>query len=449
MPGISFICDFKGGLVLDESAISHALDSLIHTDRYEREILLKQKPYLLACTRYNEYPITLFESDDLSIYLEGQIYGRDQPSLSEELNRLAESIFQSRTGERGQITEWLLNTDGDFIAFVLNKKTNAVALLNDALGRLPLYYYNAEGQLVVTRELRFIPKLLGDVRFDRMAIAQYLLLSHPLGKRTLLENTYRLEPATLILTHPDEARIEMENLNRLNFEPRKHSGRTIQQNASELASLFLQACKNRANTTNKNVVSLSGGLDSRSVAGSLHKNNIAFVGTTYLDLDKAMYAPDARVAEQLANLFNTDWKLIHLHPPRGKDLLTLLRIKNGLNYLRMSFILPYFDRVQETYGAGITFFTGDGGDQILQRDWRPPKNTKDIDELVEYTILTREIFPLDVVARLTYFIDEVYNQKRLPSSLGYRSPNDFEELVLIQENNGLPCQTLLTLSVQS
>jgi transposase InsO family protein len=54
----------------------------------------------------------------------------------------------------------------------------------------------------------------------------------------------------------------------------------------------------------------------------------------------------------------------------------------------------------------------------------------------------------DVLERIPHFIEEVYNRKRLHSSLGYIPPNEFEEALLMQMQTMLPCQTLLTLSVQ-
>jgi len=55
----------------------------------------------------------------------------------------------------------------------------------------------------------------------------------------------------------------------------------------------------------------------------------------------------------------------------------------------------------------------------------------------------------DVITRLPYFLEDVYNHKRLHSALGYRSPDEFEEELLSQDNNDRPSQALLTLSVQS
>jgi len=56
--------------------------------------------------------------------------------------------------------------------------------------------------------------------------------------------------------------------------------------------------------------------------------------------------------------------------------------------------------------------------------------------------------PADVMERLPYFLEEVYNQKRLHSALGYRSPNGFEELQARDQEESSR-QTLLTISVQS
>jgi putative transposase len=50
----------------------------------------------------------------------------------------------------------------------------------------------------------------------------------------------------------------------------------------------------------------------------------------------------------------------------------------------------------------------------------------------------------DAERGISHFIKDVYNEKRLHSSLGYRPPNEFEELMVETQKPTIPCQSVLT-----
>ena len=54
----------------------------------------------------------------------------------------------------------------------------------------------------------------------------------------------------------------------------------------------------------------------------------------------------------------------------------------------------------------------------------------------------------DAQRRICHFIKDVYNEKRLHSSLGYRPPNEFEELLVDKQKLTVPSQITLTQFVQ-
>jgi len=428
MPGISVKFDSNKKKITDgndvEELFSDALNSLIHNDYYKQEILLTDDNYLIGCTKYAEYPINIFENSEFWVCVEGKIYGKTLSALNDEIYALLRRIFEATTPseeDKKVIADWLLETDGDFVIYALNKNTKDFVIMNDVLGRLPFYYYYKDKvEIIASREIQFISYLINDNRdndnkFDKMGIAQFLLFSHTLGKRTLLSNVYRLEPASLLRINNNNSKFQIDTIYRFNFEIKKYSNDSNENNARELVSLFSEACKNRVDDNSKNIISLSGGFDSRAVAASFHKNKIPGYAVTSTE---PHWRPvegstsETEIAEQIAKSLNIDWENYGIMKPQAEDLIMMLKMKKGLTYLAHSFLLPFLEKVKHKHGSSpINFFTGHGGDILFANLSFEISN---LDHLIRGIIHVKGFFSLQEVASLiqikeSEIVDEIRN----------------------------------------
>jgi len=393
MPGISLIYN-KNGLPKEEKEIVNIINELNFLDHHSSRVFKCEQKFFMGWNKYEEYPIRIIGNDKYTIVIEGKIYNKEIEELKNEINELANCISQNNYYTK--INDWLENTDGDYIIYIICDNGN-IYILNDIFGRLPLYYNISENEIIISRYLRFIKEINNEIEFNRIAISQFLLLGYMLGKHTILENIYHLRPGSLIKI--ESSKFSVEVIHEFNFEIRKYRQRKFEENINNLSNLFREAAVNRLQGADKNIVAVSGGLDSRVIAACLSQNNNPFIAVTMKY--KSGYTEDEIVvAEQIAELLKLDWKLLDVVLPSGGDIYNLLKIKEGMNSLYMAGIIPFYKNIQKTFGNNINLFTGDNGDKLIFTVDRPIKNFKNIDELVEYIISEHAIIPIDEIAEL-------------------------------------------------
>lgn len=361
MPGMNLIQLFDDKLANRRVEIESALNSLFFLSEESNNILLETQTLLLSVKVYSEYPTSFWENNQFCFFLEGRIYNKCKKQLIGELEIIAESIFKKNC-ETTYLTSWLLESEGEFIVWVYEKETGHTILVNDVFARLPVYYYHCNNMLLVARDLRFITTLIGITKINRLALAQYFLLGHSLGKLTIWHNIFSLTPASIMIYNSiKHQQLTVNTLYSFNFSSNKHRSNSLEQNASNLFELFGHVCKERTAQTVGNVLSLSNGLDSRTVAAGLFTQNIHFSSATF-------YRPgynskqEINGAKALAELFNSSWRVIELPALTNQSALELLQAKNGMNFLEIAFIINFLKKIKEVFGSKITYLTGDGGD---------------------------------------------------------------------------------------
>lgn len=352
--------------------------------------IIKKDNLVIDSVQYKEYPLKRIETNSYIIIIEGSIYPW-KDSIVKQIERSVDLLIDS--ADTGLLKSFIHKTDGEFIITVFQKGSRKVIVFNDYLGRLPLYY--SKKQMIITREIGFIT---GNFKLDldRFSIAEYLLLGFPLGNKTLYCDVNVLMPGSVIYYEYKEHNIKISKLVETNFEESISSKISLKEAAGNLHDLFLDACKYRSNTKNNVLLSLSGGLDSRALLAAFKKQNIDYRIATYQDYDKTADS-DIRVVKKLVSHSDKVFHLIELDEPNALLDDMLFGMKQGMNYLGMSFILDYYNKIQQ---SELSFFTGDGGDKTLP-NLRPLRPLISNQDLVSYIISMNHIFDLTEIYDLT------------------------------------------------
>jgi len=375
-----------------ERRMAEVLGTALHAG-YTRESILDGLGMQVEVTRYPEYPLQRVVQEEFEGVVEGRLMS-ETGAVAPILRAVWETLKSG--GQPSAFERVLSSLHGDFLVLLRSREDGRFILFNDRLGRLPTYYYQDGPRIILSREPGVVASLGERRSLDAVGTTEYLVFGYTWGDRTLLDGVRRLPPSSWIMGGAG-APVTFHRAPERNFTAKSRGELTIEKNAGVLSDLLVAA--SRAQTGTNNVLSLSGGLDSRAVGAALNRAGSPFVAATYLDAP-GRAGRDVDVAGQVAEALGAEWRLCRLQPPTASDYEDLLSFRYGANNLRMAFILPFFRWMREELGADLTQHTGDGG-MWLKPAVTPKTRLADAAAVVDQLMNRQSIFSVAEASELT------------------------------------------------
>ena len=328
--------------------------------------------------------------------IEGAIYGRTDSAIGEKLTELARSFAADPASARAEAESFAANSDGDFVILVAADDGRTALVVNDRLGRLPLFVAARDGSAAIAREIKCVRAACGAGDVDRAALAQMLLFTFPLGSRTLHAHISRMPEASSALIDA-AGRVDVRRYYRWDFEALETGGGA--PDARALAASFADRTAAIAawGGARDVVLGLSGGLDSRAVAAALTRGHVPYSAVTFTSRRKKA-AEETDTSEQIARALDIPWETLVVSPPSWEDERAMAVMRDGTSNVALAFLAEYFELVKARFGTDALHLTGDGGDRALP-DLRAEIHIADRARFLEFR-LANALWTVDDVAAL-------------------------------------------------
>ena len=81
MPGLTLWLTTDADQAEMTARFTAAQQSMVHAPHYAPNVLVTEPGFLLGHVNYPEYPVTSFEAENYTVYLEGRVYNKDAVQL--------------------------------------------------------------------------------------------------------------------------------------------------------------------------------------------------------------------------------------------------------------------------------------------------------------------------------------------------------------------------------
>jgi len=251
--------------------------------RFGHLISKYKKPYR------NRIP-TIFDESGNALMISGYLFppGGDD---ADAYRRLLSLCMETH----GKVLE---ECEGEFVCLFAEARSGTLHIVNDRFGACPFFVLKAGDRTFYSSNLAFLHFLVdGRLESDVLGWLQIFTWDHAVGSRTHLRAVTRLLPASHVILSPDGTR--QHQYWRLRHQVDEHS--VPADTSMRVFDAFRQATQRRAERLKRGIIALSGGLDSRLLAGALPEG-ADFSAFTFADSMETTDTPEVRAALEISKI---------------------------------------------------------------------------------------------------------------------------------------------------
>ena len=330
MPGIAGYVPLIVGLPQPTEMISLLTRSLIHEPFYSVQPIRTASETVAVIVNPGIDDILCGTAQNLEVGVSLGFYGEfyDPACHAAKTGKDVAEILIRMYLESGD--RFPKSLDGSYVIFVADEGRKRIQLFNDYYASRPLFYGIQEGQLYFSPEAKGIARMPGfDAGIDEDAMVAFLVNGNPLAEQTFYKNVKPLPPGTVLTI--ENGRVTRTESSR--YAPCSDTNdRGDDYYVQGLSELLLKAVAKQLRNPDRAFVPLSGGIDSRLIAGCVSRITGGNLHTVSWGVDETLPNSDTFVARQVASFLGSRTTTLPAGSPSTSNA-TWQRCSSGLTEL--------------------------------------------------------------------------------------------------------------------